>query len=68
MVNNMSSVIDSVGSASPTLRSAARRVTELEPQQKAAFQPSRLGMTASKKNRWSSGRDVCKAKLDWVGS
>ena len=47
----MSSVIEPVGSASPTVRSAVRRVTELEPQQNAASQPSRLGMIASKKNR-----------------
>jgi len=51
MLNSMSSVIDSVGNTSPTLRSAARRVTEFEPQQKAASQPSRLGITASKKKR-----------------
>jgi len=61
MLNSMSSVIDSVGNTSPTLRSAARRVTEFEPQQKAASQPSRLGITASKKKRC---RVVCNAKLD----
>jgi hypothetical protein len=33
------------------LRSASRRVTEFEPQENAAFHPSRLGMIASKKKR-----------------
>ena len=51
----MSSVIDVVGSVPPMASSAERRVSELEPQQNAARQPSRLGMMASKKKRCSSG-------------
>ena len=64
----MSSVIDCVGSASPIERIASRRVTEFDPQQKAASQPSRLGMIASKKKRWSSGSVLRRARLVCIGS
>lgn len=47
----MSSVIDPAGSPPPMASSAVRRVMLFDPQQKAASQPSRPGMMASKKKR-----------------
>ena len=58
----------SVGSAPPMASSAALRVSELDPQQNAASQPSQLGMIASKKKRCSSGMALRMARFVCSGS
>src|SRR5271167_22424 len=66
-VSRKSSVTESVGKP-PISRSAANRMIDEVPQQKARSQASLEGMMMSKKKRCSSGKTSEMARLLWIGS